>query len=276
MVYIDGVKYACERCIRGHRVSTCKHTDQPLTMIKPKGRPTTQCAHCREVRKSRLLHTKCTCGVALKQQHQHTAPCPCALDQELCTCTKKKRMLTKSRSPRPQRESSSDGLMENSSDASVNESIKSPYSEFFGFSDLISPLHSQQSLPWTYELLGSGTNRHINGDNHVYPPTVSTANEHTSDIEQNVRPMKNSISQLSGPSSTRTRASSVSSEEREIYDFLANSSLEDLVSIDLSKQSASPVGSGFLTSNADISNMPEFGYSSVMFAEYDPAGDRGI
>ncbi|KAK9389927.1 copper fist DNA binding domain-containing protein [Lipomyces mesembrius] len=61
MVFIDGVKYACDTCIRGHRVTTCTHKDRPLTMIKPKGRPVSQCPHCREARKNHALHTKCDC-----------------------------------------------------------------------------------------------------------------------------------------------------------------------------------------------------------------------
>lgn len=64
MVLINGVKYACERCIRGHRVTTCNHTDQPLMMIKPKGRPSTTCNHCKELRKNKNANPSgvCTCG----------------------------------------------------------------------------------------------------------------------------------------------------------------------------------------------------------------------
>jgi len=64
MVLINGIKYACERCIRGHRVTTCNHTDQPLMMIKPKGRPSTTCAYCKELRKSKGIKPPgtCTCG----------------------------------------------------------------------------------------------------------------------------------------------------------------------------------------------------------------------
>lgn len=87
MVFIRGVKYACERCIRGHRVTSCKHTDQPLVMIKPKGRPATQCEHCREARKKKVLHIKCTCG-APKNSKDHTEGCPCATNPSKCTCGK--------------------------------------------------------------------------------------------------------------------------------------------------------------------------------------------
>lgn len=87
MVFIRGVKYACERCIRGHRVTSCKHTDQPLVMIKPKGRPATQCEHCREARKKKVLHIKCTCG-ATKGSKDHTQGCPCAINPSKCTCGK--------------------------------------------------------------------------------------------------------------------------------------------------------------------------------------------
>lgn len=85
MVLLNGVKYACERCIRGHRVTTCTHTDQPLTMIKPKGRPTTQCHHCREQRKMKSLHTACTCGKKSKSG-SHSSSCACHLTSH-CTCT---------------------------------------------------------------------------------------------------------------------------------------------------------------------------------------------
>lgn len=59
---IDGEKYACEACVRGHRVSNCQHADRPLSHINKKGRPVSQCAHCRTFRKSRSAHVKCDCG----------------------------------------------------------------------------------------------------------------------------------------------------------------------------------------------------------------------
>ncbi|RPD55424.1 hypothetical protein L227DRAFT_566601 [Lentinus tigrinus ALCF2SS1-6] len=61
MVYVGDKKYACETCIKGHRSSSCKHTDRPLFEIKKKGRPVTQCEHCRELRKTRQIHVKCVC-----------------------------------------------------------------------------------------------------------------------------------------------------------------------------------------------------------------------
>ncbi|EMD37150.1 hypothetical protein CERSUDRAFT_115065 [Gelatoporia subvermispora B] len=63
MVFIGDKKYACESCIKGHRSSACKHTDRPLFEIKRKGRPVTQCDHCRELRKTKQVHVKCMCGV---------------------------------------------------------------------------------------------------------------------------------------------------------------------------------------------------------------------
>lgn len=93
MVLLNGVKYACERCIRGHRVTTCTHTDQPLTMIKPKGRPTTQCHHCREQRKMKSLHTACTCGKKTKNGN-HSSSCACHITSH-CTCTTTKKVNSK-------------------------------------------------------------------------------------------------------------------------------------------------------------------------------------
>lgn len=75
MVLINGVKYACERCIRGHRVTTCNHTDQPLMMIKPKGRPSTTCAYCKELRKNKSAKPPgtCTCGRQEKRRQAQKA-----------------------------------------------------------------------------------------------------------------------------------------------------------------------------------------------------------
>ncbi|GKZ73799.1 hypothetical protein AnigIFM60653_001637 [Aspergillus niger] len=43
---IDGEKWACEACVRGHRVTTCKHNDRPLIRINRKGRPFATCSIC--------------------------------------------------------------------------------------------------------------------------------------------------------------------------------------------------------------------------------------
>lgn len=88
---IDGEKWACEACVRGHRVSSCHHSGtflessvgddglimanaqvgRPLTHINKKGRPVSQCPHCRGLRKSRTTHVKCECGDKKKQSHRN-------------------------------------------------------------------------------------------------------------------------------------------------------------------------------------------------------------
>ncbi|PLW11183.1 hypothetical protein PCANC_18778 [Puccinia coronata f. sp. avenae] len=62
MVIIDGKKFACGACIKGHRSTSCSHTDRTLLEIGKKGRPPTQCHHCRELRKTSRVHSKCMCG----------------------------------------------------------------------------------------------------------------------------------------------------------------------------------------------------------------------
>lgn len=64
MVFIDNKKYACQQCIKGHRSSSCTHTTRELVEIKAKGRPVTQCEHCRELRKTKQVHVKCLCGTS--------------------------------------------------------------------------------------------------------------------------------------------------------------------------------------------------------------------
>lgn len=95
MVLINGVKYACERCIRGHRVTTCTHTDQPLMMIKPKGRPSTQCPHCKEQRRVRNSHVNCNCSKRINSKVQHDPSCPCHVAGECSCCSKSKKSSKK-------------------------------------------------------------------------------------------------------------------------------------------------------------------------------------
>ncbi|KAG8215971.1 hypothetical protein J3R82DRAFT_7954 [Butyriboletus roseoflavus] len=74
MVLVSDKKYACETCIKGHRSSACKHTDRPLFEIKKKGRPVTQCEHCRELRKTKQVHVKCLCGAQEMSSHPLSEP----------------------------------------------------------------------------------------------------------------------------------------------------------------------------------------------------------
>ena len=59
--FLTHLPFFSETCIKGHRSSSCKHTDRPLFEIKKKGRPVTQCEHCRELRKTKQVHVKCIC-----------------------------------------------------------------------------------------------------------------------------------------------------------------------------------------------------------------------
>ncbi|EEB06646.1 hypothetical protein SJAG_01694 [Schizosaccharomyces japonicus yFS275] len=65
MVLIDGVKYSCWKCIRGHRASKCKHLYSELFEVRRKGRPMGQCPACREIRRLCQLQSKCICGELL-------------------------------------------------------------------------------------------------------------------------------------------------------------------------------------------------------------------
>ncbi|GAA5882339.1 hypothetical protein JCM3774_005075 [Rhodotorula dairenensis] len=56
---IDGVKYSCDACTRGHRQNSCKHADRPLHEVPKRGRPPTACAECRELRKTTNSHRTC-------------------------------------------------------------------------------------------------------------------------------------------------------------------------------------------------------------------------
>jgi len=117
---IGGEKYACEACVRGHRVSNCQHADRQLTHIARKGRPVSQCTHCRTLRKSRSAHVKCDCGEKVhpkgacthsKEMDSKADTCCCSHGGR-CACALKKEHLD------PVPESDSD---ERSSATSPNE-----------------------------------------------------------------------------------------------------------------------------------------------------------
>ncbi|KAF8845483.1 copper-fist-domain-containing protein [Paxillus ammoniavirescens] len=61
MVFVNDKKFACESCIKGHRSSSCHHTERPLFEVKKKGRPVSQCPKCRELRQAKRVHSRCTC-----------------------------------------------------------------------------------------------------------------------------------------------------------------------------------------------------------------------
>ncbi|KAB8294077.1 hypothetical protein EYC80_009532 [Monilinia laxa] len=80
---IDGEKWACDACVRGHRVSNCHHSERPLQHINKKGRPVSQCAHCRTMRKSRAAHVRCECG---SEKAHAKGSCPENGDAQADTC----------------------------------------------------------------------------------------------------------------------------------------------------------------------------------------------
>nr|POF04513.1 copper resistance protein crf1 [Quercus suber] len=62
-------------CLKGHRVSGCTHTDRELHLVPKKGRPVTQCSHCRLERKKRSAHVSCQCGETDKLPHHSREKC---------------------------------------------------------------------------------------------------------------------------------------------------------------------------------------------------------
>ncbi|KAK5030297.1 hypothetical protein LTR13_008316 [Exophiala sideris] len=98
---INGEKFACEACVRGHRVSSCHHSDRPLVHVNKKGRPVSQCQHCRGLRKARSQHVKCECHDKAHSKEdcphekaegksepntcccQHGSRCTCSLKKDL-------------------------------------------------------------------------------------------------------------------------------------------------------------------------------------------------
>ncbi|GAA6007581.1 hypothetical protein JCM11491_004214 [Sporobolomyces phaffii] len=57
---IEGIKFSCQSCIKGHRQANCSHADRELFEVKKRGRPITACETCRQIRKDNNSHKTCT------------------------------------------------------------------------------------------------------------------------------------------------------------------------------------------------------------------------
>ncbi|KAK6534284.1 hypothetical protein TWF281_005612 [Arthrobotrys megalospora] len=68
MPMIDGVKFACEPCMRGHRSSKCTHQDRILIKVRKPGRPLSSCPH---------EAGSCSCEVASVAIPKMSNNCPC-------------------------------------------------------------------------------------------------------------------------------------------------------------------------------------------------------
>ncbi|CUM66343.1 uncharacterized protein PRCAT00004006001 [Priceomyces carsonii] len=194
MVLINGVKYACERCIRGHRVTTCTHTDQPLTMIKPKGRPASQCQHCREQRKHKSLHVSCMCGKKGKSPAVHQASCACHKNSH-CTCSSsgtKKNEKVKKKVVKSMSDANIKGLGNKAelSDSSTTNGLYNPLNSEYVFEDVLIPFETGNGL---FDLFSqsdrSDLNVNLNGSSEVqYSASISPTGSSTSNFNNNSAP----------------------------------------------------------------------------------------
>lgn len=67
MIVVEGEKFACEKCIRGHRSSRCKHIGRPLVLVRSRGRP----LEPSDTRLAIEARANCRCG------HLGAAKCVC-------------------------------------------------------------------------------------------------------------------------------------------------------------------------------------------------------
>lgn len=189
MVLINGIKYACERCIRGHRVTTCSHTDQPLIMIKPKGRPSTTCQYCKELRKHKGATPPgtCTCGrlekkrlaqkakekARIKAKELETKNCTCDTDIPCVIHSKKNKRTTSHRKSKPR----SGAFQKVNSSTSLD-------SNFFSGSSILSDSSNILSSSFIDSDILSGK---ISKDYHHVPSLASISSMHSSySSDQNI------------------------------------------------------------------------------------------
>eukprot|EP00002_Diphylleia_rotans_P007509 TRINITY_DN1707_c0_g1_i2.p1 TRINITY_DN1707_c0_g1~~TRINITY_DN1707_c0_g1_i2.p1 ORF type:complete len:208 (-),score=33.85 TRINITY_DN1707_c0_g1_i2:771-1394(-) len=52
-----GVRRACPKCVRGHRVGSCQHFSEQTVILRRRGRPKSKCTQCQSSDK----HQRCSC-----------------------------------------------------------------------------------------------------------------------------------------------------------------------------------------------------------------------
>ncbi|KAM3163569.1 Copper-fist domain-containing protein [Lachancea thermotolerans] len=73
MIIYDGEKYSCVSCIRGHRSSTCKHSNRMLVKVRTRGRPSAQ-----TVRKVILVDASSQVNSGLHEEGDGGSPSCCS------------------------------------------------------------------------------------------------------------------------------------------------------------------------------------------------------
>lgn len=66
---VDAHTPVCVRDHLGRTTSLTTSPDRELVLVPKKGRPVSQCQHCRLERKKRSAHVSCDCGSADKPHH---------------------------------------------------------------------------------------------------------------------------------------------------------------------------------------------------------------
>ncbi|KAI9891561.1 MAG: hypothetical protein M1814_002684 [Vezdaea aestivalis] len=70
-ILINGIKFACEPCVRGHRSTKCEHKDRNLIEVRKPGRPLSSCPH---------PNSKCDCPVGIRVAVRKDNSCVCSGD----------------------------------------------------------------------------------------------------------------------------------------------------------------------------------------------------
>ncbi|KAI5288748.1 hypothetical protein KEM54_004919 [Ascosphaera aggregata] len=104
---INGEKWACNACIRGHRVSSCSHKDRPLSHVNKKGRPSQSNSHPSSGRNT--LRTPS--GRKTKLSRGTRDVCACAVTKKCICSAKREAARSLSSSPGPATPASTDGLL---------------------------------------------------------------------------------------------------------------------------------------------------------------------
>ncbi|KAI1166766.1 hypothetical protein F5B18DRAFT_31232 [Nemania serpens] len=248
---INGEKWACEACVRGHRVSNCQHADRPLQHINKKGRPVSQCHHCRAMRKSRSSHVKCDCG---EKTHKcahlqptiegHKDTC-CCNHGGRCTCAIKKEP---SLDPVPESESEAEPLVvkpkTTSSSGSRRRRTNTSKSE-----PLLSFNENGHHKP---------THKHARPSQNCGPYALHRgATMHGTGTGTSTRSVDNLV--LYGKTAGRSRTATASSA--------------DLDSRMIKSEQASPLMGGSSSFQQLNGQLPPLDLSSIQYPEYTPSFD---
>lgn len=190
-------------------------------MIKPKGRPSTQCAYCKEQRRIRNSHVNCNCSKKINSKVQHDPSCPCHVTGECSCCSKSKKSSKKKDKDDPSSATATTSKQKLSKKSVEKEKLilppgeNSPSIKTQASAPLLSPANSGMNQPLEIHM----DLKHLSN----FPDDISSQPLESSNNNQTLYSNNDSVNGLTTPSSNVPYSSDMKFSDRDSINSLLQS-----------------------------------------------------